>query len=816
VRRIKLNDGWQVRPKVNRFAELAGGGVEWSSVTLPHDAMISTERAREANAANAYFRGGSWEYRRVLDRASASADVVMLEFEGVYRDAVVYVNGSMAGRRPYGYSCFTLPIDHLLSPSHDNEIRVEARAGDDSRWYSGAGIYRDVWLLQSGRVHLHPAGFSVRSPEVDDCGATLAVAAVVNNRSGSTDQSVVRVEVLDDSGAVIARDDAPITTYPGEAASARRRIFVANPRRWSPEDPYLYRCRATLLDGEDVLDVEEVTFGIRSLSLDPSRGLRVNGKTVLLRGACVHHDNGPLGSATIPRAEERRVELLKAAGFNAIRSAHNPMSRAMLAACDRLGMLVMDETFDMWTQSKSEDDYARVFPDWWEADVEALIAKNQNHPSVVLYSIGNEIPDGSTPGGLRVSRALADKVRSLDDTRFVTQAVTGVLVGGPELFAELRPPAGGSDAEPSHEIGVNSAATSFGELLRSAMRSPIVDERTVEAFSHLDVAGYNYMDTRFAIDAELHPNRVMVGTETYASFIDEGWAAVQTHPQVIGDFTWTGWDYLGEAGIGRTEYGGEAPGFGMAAFLGAYPWLTAGCGDLDITGHRRPQSYYREIVFGRRSDPYIAVHRPDHHGLVVTHASPWSWPDVVASWSWPTHIGAPVAVDVYAAADEVELLVNGRSVGRQPAGVTHRFRAQFDVVYEPGELTAVAWHDDRVVGQAVLRSASQRLMLHVQPDRDQIAADPSDLAFVALGLVDEAGTLHTTADRRVEVAVAGPAALQAVASANPTAADAFNGTGCMTFDGRAIAIVRPEGAGVITITATAEGCDPYRVQVQAR
>ncbi|MET0902757.1 MAG: glycoside hydrolase family 2 TIM barrel-domain containing protein, partial [Acidimicrobiales bacterium] len=380
MHRTLLNDGWEVRPKLNTFAELTGGGTEWASVTLPHDAMLGTERDESAGPANAYFPGGDWEYRRTITGPEpGGGEAIEVEFEGVYRDAVVRVNDTVAGRRPYGYSCFTVPIDHLLRPG-DNELRVEAQAHHDSRWYSGAGIHRDVWLLRAGRINLAPGGLSVRTPEIDDDGAVVTVIAEVRNQSTTSDVSTLRVEVINADGAVVATDAAPVTSFPGDELRVRRRLFVRSPHRWGLDDPYLYKCRASLLTDDVLQDEDTTTFGIRSLAVDAQRGLRINGEPVLLRGACVHHDNGPLGAASFGRAEERRIQLLREAGFNAIRSAHNPLSRGMLAACDRLGVLVMDEAFDIWAQSKSEDDYSLRFADWWEADIEAMVRNSQNHP----------------------------------------------------------------------------------------------------------------------------------------------------------------------------------------------------------------------------------------------------------------------------------------------------------------------------------------------------------------------------------------------------------------------------------------------------
>ena len=814
MRRTPFNHGWSFRPQaVDRFAEMMDPGAGLTPVTLPHDAVIGTDRSPDAGPATGYFPGGAWEYRRSLERTADDAPTTMLEFEAVYRDAVVMVNGSVAGHQASGYAGFLVPIDHLLRRG-ENEIKVEAKAHRDSRWYSGGGIHRDVWLLEAGPVHLVPGHLTVLIPEVDDDVAVVTVTASVRNRGVTTADTSVQIELIDAGGSVVAEATAPVTVFPGAEVSARHRLHMADPVRWGPDDPNLYSCRVTLRVGGEVVDDDSTTFGIRTLALDARNGLRINGEPVLLRGACVHHDNGPIGAATIDRADERRVELLKAAGFNAIRSAHNPLSRAMLDACDRLGVLVMDETFDMWAQTKTADDYALRFDDRWEADVEAMVRKDVNHPSVVLYSIGNEIPDGSTPTGLQRSRALAEKVRSLDPSRYVTQAVTGMLVAGSAIIQEIGAIATAHNVD--EETGLNTAALNLGDLMDQAMTAPVVGEKTEEAFAHLDAAGYNYMYTRFEADGATYPNRVVVATETHPTTVDRGWAGVTGNPHVVGDFTWTGWDYLGEAGIGRTAYGEATGELGMSAFHGEFPWLVAGCGDLDITGYRRPQSYYREIVFGRRTDPYPAVLRPEHHGRPLGHASPWSWSDVVSSWSWAGHEGRGITVEVYADADEVEVQVNGRSLGRQPAGADHRFKALFETEYEPGELEAVAWRGDEEVGRTILRSATGSVRLDARADRTEIGADPTDLAFVELTLVDEAGTTVTGGDRLITVEVDGPGVLQGLASARPDPEEPFTGTTCTTFDGRALAVIRPTGEGTITTRVTADGVDPQAVQVEAR
>ena len=813
VQRTAFNDGWRYRPRVSLFAEMAGGGGEWLPVTLPHDAQLASARTPAAPPANAYFPAGAWEYRRELEIVEDEPGVVELEFEGVYRDASVFVNGSRAGGNAYGYSGFTVSIGHLLRTG-SNELHVEARAGDDSRWYSGGGIYRDVWLRRSGPIHLTSNGPTVMTPEVDDDGAVLTVTSIVRNATHRTAVGTLRIEVADHDGEIVVSEDAPVTVFPNAEIAVHRRIFLAAPRRWRLEDPYLYVCCVTLEADGKTLDEAATTFGVRTLSLDPQRGLRINDESIVLRGACVHHDNGPIGAATIRRADERRVQLLKAAGFNAIRSAHNPMSTAMLDACDRFGMVVMDETYDMWDVAKSDHDHALRVRDTWHRDVDAMVRKDVNHPCVVFYSIGNEIPEAAVPSAHELGRAMADRIRSLDPSRFVTNALNGLLLGGAEMFADLGDAA--SSAEVDETTGVNTAITALFDLMTRAMCSPVVTQRLAEAASYLDVAGYNYMEARYELDAQVAPHRVIIASETHPATIDSGWAGVKAHPQVIGDFTWTGWDYLGEVGIGRVEYGEADATAGGPTFTAPYPWLTASCGDLDITGHRRPQSYYREIVYGLRTDPYAAVLRPEHRGKVTTHGTPWSWSDVVPSWSWPGCEGTAMTVEVYADAEEVELIVNGASLGRRPVGAAHRYRTTFDVEYSPGELVAVALRDGLEVGRFELTSASGAPRLRIDVDRPTILADQTDLAYVTIDIVDEGGRPIHLADREVAIELAGAGVLQGLASGRPATEEAFTSSSCATFDGRALAVIRPTRAGDILVTVTAEGCEPQRATITAR
>jgi beta-galactosidase len=815
VLRSAFNDNWQARPRVNPFAELSGVSVPFQPVTVPHDAMIGQERVAPVEStgseggAGAYFPGGTFEYRKTFHvPEELRGKRILFEFEGVYRDATVHINGDYAGQRPYGYSQFHIDADRFLRFGEDNEIRVVARSHHDSRWYTGAGIYRDTWMLVGPLARIAPEGVQVTTPEIE---AELAVAEVttrVENDSIAIRTLDLVTEVRDADGTVVATDATRITVLPGEPATARQRLYVPNPSLWSPDAPDLYTAEVTLKDADGQVDAESVTFGIRSLRLDPRRGLRINGESVKLRGACIHHDNGPLGAATFARAEERRVRLLKDAGFNAIRMSHHPASKAMLDSCDRLGMLVVDEAFDMWTSAKSDFDYSLNFPEWWERDIEAMVAKDVNHPSVIMYSIGNEIPETGSPVGAAQGRALAEKVRSLDSTRYVTNGINGMLAVMSDLAA-MRQQAGQRVDEGE---GINTLMADPGAAMNAISSSELVTQRTAESFGVLDVAGMNYAESRYALDRELFPNRVIVGTETFPTRIDGNWKLVKEHAHVIGDFTWTGWDYLGEVGIGRPQY--LTPETPRPAFMAPYPYLVAGCGDIDITGHRRPASYYREIVFGLRDQPYLAVQQPQHHGKTFA-ATPWAWSDTVAGWTWPGFEDSPVTVEVYSDADEVELLVNGRSLGRQPVGEGHRFRTAFETAYQPGELEAIAYRGGEPAGRISLRSATGPVQLRVEADRPTATAHGGDLVYVTLALTDADGTLHAAADRMVNLEVTGAGALLAFGSADPCTEERFDAKDRRTYQGRAIAVIRPTGVGEIRITATAPGCDVAQTTVTA-
>jgi len=775
---------------------------EFEPVVVPHDAVHGSKRVDEASQmATGYFPGGVWEYRSRFTAPEEWRDRhVVLEFEAIHRSAAVFVNGDLAVRRPSGSSAVLVDLDRHLRYGAENEIVVEARSNRDARWYTGGGITRPMHLAIAPRVHVPLDGIVVTTPEHDAEASLVHVVTTVCNPESVPAVRRLETTILGPEGDVVGLDRTRVSVPAGGSAEVSQRILVMAPQRWSVDTPSLYRVESSLGSAPDdpEADRSEVQFGIRSLQLDAARGLRISGEPVNLRGACVHADNGVIGAATFDCAEERRVETLKSAGFNAIRSAHQPMSRAMLEACDRIGMLVMDELTDVWTMHKSPEDGAEYFADWWQRDLEAMVAKDRNHPSVIIYSIGNEIPEAATRTGAELTRRMTAATRRLDPSRYVTAAVNGalfVMPGHVDIEPELL---GGASMAAVDEI--NASKQSLEDWMSALATTEAVTALTEEAYGGPDIAGMNYQDSRYALDHELFPNRVIVGSETFPTHIDELWALVREHPHVIGDFTWTGWDYLGEPGLGRMHYRDEADG----GPLGGYPFMLAASGDIDITGERRPASFYREIVFGLRREPYIAVRRPETRGKTMKSA-PWSWTDSISSWTWGDVGSDPLEVEVYSDAAEVELLIDGHSLGRQPAGPEHRYRAVFPVPYTPGRLEAVAIRDGAAADRMVLPTAGGDRSLALTAERSELAADGTDLAYVVVELVDSAGVRATDADLEIQVQVDGPGVLQGFGSAEPSTEESLADARHRLHDGRALAVIRPSGAGRITVTAVAPG-----------
>ena len=797
MEKIKFNHGWQVAVKKNQW----GAQHDWSDVTLPHDAQIFEERCAEyaTGTGGAFFKGNTYLYQKVFTAPEDwCGKTVVLEFEGVYQWADVSLNGDLIAKHPYGYSSFLVNITKKLKIGKENKLEVTANnsAVPNTRWYSGAGIYRSVWVRVGGEVNIHPWGVQVKTPKVcPDQSLVTATTKIVNDGQCAV-RALVRSTVLACCGEEKAKDEAVAHIPAGEMACVNAALDVKSVKLWSVDEPNLYTLKTEVLVGGCVVDQAETVFGIRDIKIDTT-GFYLNGVNMKLKGGCVHHDCGLLGSASFERAEERKVELMKASGYNAIRTAHNPPSPAMLNACDRLGMLVMDETFDCWRMGKNPNDYHLFFEQWWQKDTSNMVLRDFNHPSIFMWSIGNEISErGGASDGYYWSKVQADFVRSLDPTRPVTSALCGLF--DPDEMKEME--------ESGDNILNNLVAGKVNE------KNDRWGDLTAKFCEPLDMVGYNYLFHRYEFDAGKFPNRVIAGTETFPAQQFEYWQATLRNPHVIGDFVWTSLDYLGEAGLGRSEY---VSGEGQARVMGEFPWNQAWCGDIDVCGFKRPQSYFRDIMWGGRDVPYIAVRHPDHFGK-TPQLSPWGWNPVCESWSYPGYEGKQIRVEVYSDKDEIELLINGKSQGKQPAGNDNRNTAYFDVIYEPGVITALALSGGKPSGKSELTTCGLPASIRLSADRAEICKC-DDLSYVTVEILDERGALVKYADNMITFTVSGAGCLQAVGNGNPVNDENYFGNTHSVHEGLGMAVLRSGcEAGVITLKAESTGLMGMAIQVTVK
>ena len=799
--RQKFNTNWVCQKGTGAPLEsVMGGAGESMPVTLPHDAMIGQTRDPNLTMGGGV---GFFPYQNVAYLKDFNLDehpegtVCWLEFEGVYMNAEVHINGSFAGKCPYGYSNFYIDGTRYVKYGQRNSVRVVAKnAVSSGRWYTGGGIYRDVSLMIGPPLHISPDGIKISTPDIDDDLAIVRITTLLHNNSLSTKDVVVHHDIIDADGSTVAEIAAPITIFAGESKDLRLQLAIYHPLLWQIAEPYLYTCHTSLSVNGLMIDDETNRFGIRKLQLDSRNGLRINGQPIKLHGGCIHHDNGVIGAIEFKMAAQRRISKLKAAGYNAIRMAHHPASKALLEACDELGMLVMDEFTDCWTQAKVAFDYGVHFTEWWEHDLTQMVAKDYNHPSVIMYSIGNEITEVGDKITGQWGKKLADKIRQLDDSRYTINCVN-LMMSAMNNIDEIRKELSSDRDEP---MEINTAMNTMWAMLAKAGGSEITGKITAESFAQVDIAGYNYAAYRYEKDLAAFPNRFLVGSETTSASLDVNWQLVKKYPRILGDFNWTAYDYLGEVGIGEVQYGESKSG----SFYKSYPWRSAFCGDLDLIGDRRPISYWRDIVWGTRSTPYVAVQDPAHYGE-KQQPSNWGWTDAIESWTWQGFEDKPIVVEVYAAGDEVELLLDGISLGRKSVGQDKAFIAKFDTIYRPGRLEAIAYAGDQVAGRYALQTSSSNVRLQASCADTSIGTSYDDIAFIEVSLVDHAGVLNPQQDMLITAEVGGQGSMMGFGSANPCNEDNYLAGQATSYHGRALLVVRSNGQpGTIDVTFNSE------------
>lgn len=773
MKRIAWNENWGFKKQGETGSKV---------ITVPHDAMLEEKRDPKSpgGSAVACFPGGIYEYEKEFDvPAEWESKHILVQFEGVYKNSKVYVNGVEVGGAAYGYIPFFVCLDGKVNYGATNTIKVVADNADlpNSRWYTGAGIYRPVWLWEGEKAHILPEGVKVTSISYNP--AKIKVEVLIE---GAVEE--VNIEIIDGENAVVSATLAKNNdTFTAE-------YEIANAKLWSDDTPNLYGIQVTAKAGGQVVDTAADTFGIRIVEWS-TKGLLINGKNTLLRGGCVHHDNGIVGAASYAESEYRRVKMLKDAGYNAIRASHNPAAKAMLEACDKYGVYVMDETWDMWYNKKNPHDYSNYFMDNYKSDIKAMIDRDFNHPSVIMYSIGNEVSEPAKEKGVNLAKEMIALCHELDNSRAVTGGFNLMIIAnsakGKGIYDEEK---GGRDDSADQKMqGMNSTMFNFiasmvGTGMNQSANSKQADAATKPLLDALDMAGYNYASGRYKMEAKENPNRVIFGSETFPQDIAKNWKMVKEYPYLIGDFMWTAWDYLGEAGIGTWAYTPDGKGFDKP-----YPWLLADTGAMDILGNPTGELFWAQAAWELTDKPLIAVQPVNHPGVTPAKGS-WRGTNALQTWSWKGCDGNKAVVEVYTQGASVELYINGKKVKKAKV---KDCRAIFKTKYQSGELRAISYDaNGKKLGTNTLVSATGNDSVKVTMDetvKPATAVRNGDIVYYNVEVVGENGIVEANDDRKLTIRVEG-GELLAFGSANPRTEEEYLSGTFTTYYGKAQAIVR--------------------------
>lgn len=796
--RMDLNRDWALQ--AGEPSTLPGVPANVRTVHLPHDYMIESDvdSGAKNGVGGGCYPGGLMSYTKLLEiPASWQGQRVLVRFDGCAGLAKIVVNGHVAAHHHYSYTPFCVDITPYLFFGRQNRLTVTAGTehGSNSRWYSGGGLYRHVQLLHAPKVHIAVDGVYAHLDHLVNGDAFVIVETAVENHTGEdVHRWVSLTAAAEDGKAPTATGNIRIFVPAGETAVCRTTLCFENAEIWDIDSPSLYTIHADLTDGSAVTDTADTVFGVREITVDAKYGFRLNGRSIKLKGGCIHSDNGILGAASYYDSEYRKVKLHKDNGFNALRFAHNPVSSEMLEACDRLGMLVIDEAFDTWNMPKNYYDFSQFFGQEGMAELEAFVKRDRNHPCVAVWSIGNELPEqGGLSDGYRTSAALAEKVRSLDATRPVGGALCCFFNG---LNDEESAKFWQDVAQEMAKNGGNMANLD-GEYGKA-----IWADHTEAFCAPWDIVGYNYLPYHYEKTGKLFPNRVILATESKPRDFADYWAAVEKYSYLLGDFEWTSHDYIGEAGIGKVVYADPEQVQQASRRLNRtqYPWRLANCGDFDLCGFPKPQLAFKRIVWGSK-ETYLAVHNPCHPGKAAL-LDRYAWWDCGHSWTWPTEPGTPVEVEVYSSADEVELILNGASLGRVPA----KIKTHFNLTYQPGTLEAVSYTDGKEVSRDRLVSAGIPAALKLTPEKTDICADGESLCFVKVEAVDAQGNPVPYVEETVTAEVDGAAVLAAFGTGRGCTEENYTTGRIPLYKGTALAILRASTeAGTAILRVSADG-----------
>lgn len=794
MKKIDFNQAWT-------FCRVGEETVK-REVMIPHDAMISEKRTEDSAGGinTGWFEGYDYIYEKEFEIPDEyEKQEISFEFEGVYHNAEVYLNGEKAAYRPYGYTNFYIDADPYLKYGEKNQIRVIAHNADqpNSRWYSGAGIYRPVWMYVRPKQHILRNEIRVRTLSVDPA---VIEAEVNTNAPGK-----VKLEVIADAGS-----DVIIAAEIHTDGKLTKQFEIPDAKLWSVNTPNLYQLRVTFVAEQEngqnkcmETDQEEVIFGIRTLKWDKETGITINGERVILRGACIHHDNGVLGACCYPDAEARKIRILKENGYNAIRSAHNPCSKALLEACDRQGMLVMDEFVDVWYIHKTEYDYVNYFKEWWKQDLKDMVEKDFNHPSVILYSIGNEVSETAQKKGIHLTKTMTEYLHRLDDSRPVSCGINiffNFLSSiGFGVYSDKKAKKEAEQAEKTKGKKKKKAVGSqFFNDLAGLMGSGFMktgatfygcDVKTRGTFANMDIAGYNYGIKRYQHDLKKYPERLILGSETFCDDAYTFWEMAKKNPRIVGDFVWAGMDYLGEVGVGSWEYRDYAPEFNHGP-----GWITAGSGRIDLTGKPLAEAGYTKTAFELTNRPVIAV-RPVNHTGEKHSPSAWKMTNAIESWSWEGCEGKVAEVEVYARVARVDLFLNGKKVGSNT--LKNSCDTRFKVEYQPGMLETVVYNQKgKEISRNTLYTAGKETELRAIAEEQSVQKD--HLAFIRLQYTDKNGTVKPLKRGILKVSVKG-GKLLGLGNACPYNEIGYCTNETDTYWGEALAVVQADGSGDVVL-----------------
>ncbi|TRZ42251.1 beta-galactosidase [Robertkochia solimangrovi] len=745
---------------------------QWQDIILPHDWSVQfpIEASNPSAGAGGYFKNGMGWYRKEFNVSeNLKGKKVSIQFGGVYMNAEVFINGRSLGIHPYGYTPFSYDLTPYLKYGEQNVLSVKVDNSEEinSRWFSGSGIYRHVWITVSNPLHFIHEGIFITTPEVSKAAAVVQMRSKIINESINTENFTLNY-TISKGGNLISSGDKKVMLEKGEDETLTFKADVTDPELWSPESPQLYLATISLKKDGSILDEAKVTFGIRSIEYSASKGFLLNDTAVLINGGNVHHDNGALGAAAFDWAEVRKVKILKEAGFNAVRTSHNPPSEAFLAACDSIGLLVIDESFDGWRTQKNPYDYSLYFDHWYKRDIQSMVTRDRNHPSIVFWSIGNEIIERKDPEAVVTARLLKEAILELDTTRPVTSAMT-TWDNDWEIFDPL--------------------------------------------FAVHDVGGYNYQLHHAEADHQRVPERVIMQTESYPKDAFFCWDMTQKHSYIIGDFVWTAMDYLGESGIGRYYYPGEPDGEHWETDL--FPWHGAYCGDIDLLGWRKPISHYRSMLWNNDEKLYMAVKEPNPEAGPIKQTMWAVWP-TWERWNWNGYEGKPLNVEVYTKYPQVKLYLNNKLIGEKSVSIATEFKAEFEVIYTTGRLVAKAYQEGKEMESFTLETAKKVKKIQLNADRKSFAANGQDLVFVSVAMIDSKGRINPEQEYEINFTIDGPGEIIAVDNGNLRDTDPYAAHSRKTWNGKAMVIVRSgTEAGAIRLQARTEGLKSQEVIINA-